>query len=72
MKELEKIIGIKVKEFRIKKMKTKWGSCTPEHKRIWINLELAKRPLHCLEYVLVHEMVHIIEKNHTPQFQHDS
>ena len=65
----EKITGIDVNEFRIKKMKTKWGSCTPEHNRIWLNLELAKKPLQCLEYVLVHEMTHIIEKNHTKKFK---
>lgn len=69
LEKWEKITGIKVNEFRIKKMKTKWGSCTPEHKRIWINLELAKKPLHCLEYVPVHEMIHIIEKNHTEKFR---
>jgi len=65
----EKLTGIKVKEFRIKKMKTKWGSCTPEHKRVWLNLELAKKPLHCLEYVLVHEITHLVEKNHTEKFK---
>ena len=69
LEKWNKITGIKVKEFRIKKMKTKWGSCTPEHKRIWLNLELAKKPLHCLEYVVVHEMTHIIEKNHNEKFK---
>jgi len=69
LEKWEKITGIKVEEYRVKKMKTKWGSCTPEHKRIWINLELAKKPIHCLEYILVHEMVHIIEKKHTEKFR---
>ncbi|MGD0202570.1 MAG: SprT family zinc-dependent metalloprotease [Candidatus Bathyarchaeia archaeon] len=64
----EKIMGITVKEFKIKKMKTKWGTCSPKNQRIWINLELAKKPRHCLEYVLVHEMTHLIEKKHTDQF----
>ncbi len=65
----KKITGISVKEFRIKKMKTKWGSCNQEHQRVWLNLELAKKPLHSLEYVLVHEMTHFIEKNHTEKFK---
>jgi len=65
----EKITGISVKEFRIKKMKTKLGSCTPKNQRVWLNLELAKKPLHSLEYVLVHEMTHFIEKNHTEKFK---
>jgi len=58
----EKIIGVNVNEVRIKKMKTKWGSCNPKAKRIWLNLELAKKPMHCIEYVMVHEMIHLIEK----------
>lgn len=69
LEKWKKITGIDVKEVRIKKMKTKWGSCTPEHKRVWLNLELAKKPLYNLEYVLVHEMTHIIEKNHTEKFK---
>lgn len=60
--------GIKVNEIYIKKMKTKWGSSNPENRRIWLNLELAKNPLYCLEYVLVHEMTHLLEKNHTDRF----
>lgn len=65
----EKITGISVKEFRIKRMKTKWGTCSPRYQRVWLNLELAKKPLNCLEYVLVHEMIHLIEKNHTEEFK---
>lgn len=65
----EKITKIQAKEFRIKKMKTKWGSCSQKHHRIWINLELAKKPLHCLEYIIAHEMAHFIEKNHTAKFR---
>jgi len=65
----EKITGINVKEFRIKKMKTKWGACTPTKQRVWINLELAKKPPRCLEYVIVHEMTHLVEKNHTHEFK---
>lgn len=59
---------VKVEEFGIKKMKTKWGTCNREAKRIWINLELAKKPLECLEYIVVHEMVHLLERNHNDRF----
>lgn len=64
----EKIINVHVNEFRIKKMKTKWGSCNVEARRIWLNLELAKKPFYCLEYVLVHEMVHLLERKHNNKF----
>jgi predicted metal-dependent hydrolase len=64
----QKIIGIKLNDWGIKKMKTKWGTCTIASCRIWLNLELAKKPEHCLEYIIVHEMVHLIERNHTDRF----
>ena len=60
----EKKIGVKSNEFGIKKMRTKWGSCNTEAKRIWINLELAKKPTECLEYIIVHESIHLLEKPH--------
>ncbi len=50
-------------------MKTKWGSCNHKARRIWLNLELAKKPIQCLEYVLVHEMVHILEPHHNDRFR---
>ena len=62
-------VGVKVSEVRIKRMKTRWGSCNAEARRIWLNLELAKKPPACLEYILVHEMVHLIERHHTDQFR---
>jgi len=65
----EKIIDIKINEVKIKKMKTKWGSCNPESKRIWINLELIKKARECLEYVIVHEMIHFFEKKHNENFK---
>lgn len=55
-------------EWRIKRMKTRWGSCNIRDRRIWLNLELAKYPLHCLESVVVHELVHLLETHHTPRF----
>lgn len=65
----ERKIGVKVAEVRIKKMKTRWGSCNVEDRRIWVNLELAKKPTMCLEYILVHEMVHLLERNHSDRFR---
>ena len=64
-----KITGLSVKEVKIKKMKTKWGTCNPKCQRVWLNLELAKKPLRCLEYVLVHELMHLKEKHHNEHFQ---
>ena len=68
IKQWEDNIDIKVNEFGIKKMKTKWGTCNREAKRIWLNLELAKKPPECLEYIVVHEIVHLLEKNHNDRF----
>ncbi|MCY1722102.1 SprT family zinc-dependent metalloprotease [Prolixibacteraceae bacterium Z1-6] len=65
----EKKIDVKVDYCGVKQMKTKWGSCNIEEKRIWINLELAKKPIHCLEYILVHEMVHLQERHHNDRFK---
>jgi predicted metal-dependent hydrolase len=65
----EKTIGVKVNEFGIKKMRTKWGTCNIEAKRIWVNLELAKKPLPCLEYIIVHELVHLLERSHNDRFK---
>jgi len=62
-------MGVSVKELRIKRMKTKWGSCNPAARRIWLNLELAKKPPHLIEYVLVHEMAHFFEGRHNGNFK---
>ncbi len=64
----EETMGVQVYEFGVKKMKTKWGSCNRADKRIWLNLELAKKPVECLEYIIVHEMVHLLERNHNDRF----
>jgi len=61
--------GVTVAEVRIKKMKTRWGSCNTTARRIWLNLELAKKPTACLEYILVHEMVHLLERHHNERFR---
>lgn len=68
IKKYEKVMGVSVNEFAVKKMKTKWGTCNREAKRIWLNLELAKKPLQCIEYIVVHEMVHLLERNHNDKF----
>ena len=69
LSEWEQKIGVAVNDIRIKKMKTLWGSCNIEAKRIWLNLELAKKPPSCLVYILVHEMVHLIERTHNDRFR---
>jgi len=63
------IIGVQVADWGIKKMKTRWGSCNTRDHRVWLNLELAKKSLDCIEYVLVHEMVHLLERKHSERFK---
>ena len=65
----EEHVGVTVADVRIRRMKTRWGSCSVEARRIWLNLELAKKPSSCLEYVLVHEIVHFLERHHTERFR---
>jgi predicted metal-dependent hydrolase len=65
----EPLIGQPVLAWGIKQMKTKWGSCNISQSRIWLNLELAKKPIECLEYVLVHELVHFLERHHSDRFK---
>ena len=64
----EKQIGVQVKKLYVQKMKTHWGSCNYERHTLRLNSELAKRDPLCLEYVVVHEMLHIIEKNHNSNY----
>jgi len=65
----EQVIGVTAAEWGIKQMKTKWGSCNPQAGRIWLNPELAKKSPHCLEYIIVHELIHLLERNHTDRFR---
>jgi len=60
--------GVAVAEWGVKKMKTKWGACNIEARRIWLNLELAKKSPQCLEYIIVHEVAHLLERNHNGHF----
>jgi hypothetical protein len=65
----EKTMDIQLNFWGVKQMKTKWGSCNADRKRIWVNLELAKKNPRCLEYVIVHEMVHLKERKHSDRFK---
>jgi predicted metal-dependent hydrolase len=64
----QKKMDVEVNEWGIKRMKTKWGTCTVSARRIWLNLELVKKSQHCLEYIIMHEMVHLLERKHNDRF----
>ena len=64
----EPIVGVSVKRFFVQRMKTKWGSCNHNFGSIRLNTELAKKPPECLEYIIVHEMVHLLEPTHNHRF----
>lgn len=64
----ENTIGVKCKDWGVKHMRTKWGACNVDEKRIWLNLELAKKPIICIEYIIVHELVHLLERHHNDKF----
>lgn len=68
LEKWQKIIGVTASDWGVKNMKTRWGTCNIEDKRIWLNLQLVKKPFECLEYVMVHELVHLLEKNHNKIF----
>ena len=63
------IVGVGVAEWRIKKMRTRWGSCNCVARRLWFALELAKKPPACVEYVVVHELAHLLERRHDARFK---
>ncbi len=64
----EPVIGVRVADWRIRRMRTRWGSCSAEAGRIWLNLELIKKSPACLEYIVIHEMVHLLERHHNERF----
>lgn len=68
LEKWQAIVGVQVNDWEVKRMKTKWGTCKIEARRIWLNLELAKKPTHCLEYIIVHELVHLLERHHNERF----
>ncbi len=62
------VVGVKVDRFFVQRMKTKWGSCSRPTRSIRLNTDLARKPPECLEYIVVHEMVHLIERTHNARF----
>ncbi|MCI0692878.1 M48 family metallopeptidase [candidate division KSB1 bacterium] len=64
----EPLMGVNVERFFVQRMKTKWGSCNHNARSIRLNTELAKKPCECLEYIVVHEMVHLLEPTHNDRF----
>ena len=69
LEKWEPLIGVKIHQFGIRKMKTRWGSCNITAARIWLNLSLIHLPPRFLEYVTVHEMVHLLERGHNARFK---
>ena len=65
----ESRMGVRVLDWQVRRMRTMWGSCSTERGHICINLELAKKPPECLEFIVVHEMVHLLERGHTERFR---
>lgn len=68
IKKWEREMRVTVPKWSIRRMKTKWGSCNRETGHIWFNVELAKNHPECLEYLVVHEMTHLLERSHGPRF----
>ena len=64
----EKITGLYCSGWQTKNMKTRWGTCNTQTRKIWLNLQLAQKPPECLEYVILHELSHLKVKNHGPRF----
>ena len=64
----EPIVGVKVERIFVRQMKTRWGTCNPRHRVIRLNTELAKKPKECLEYIVLHEMLHLLEPTHNARF----
>jgi predicted metal-dependent hydrolase len=68
LEKWKRLLGVEASDWRIRKMKTKWGTCHQQSRRITLNLELVKKPLPCLEYIIAHELVHLIERKHNDRF----
>ena len=66
--EWERQTGLHPSEWQIKNMKTRWGTCNIKTRKIWLNLQLAKYPEVCLDYVILHELTHLIERGHNQRF----
>lgn len=68
LKKWEPLMGVRCQRFFVQRMKTRWGSCNPVSGNIRLNTELVKKPPECLEYVVVHELIHLIEPSHNARF----
>jgi predicted metal-dependent hydrolase len=68
IRKWEQVLGVSVSSYFLQRMKTKWGSCNPGSGTIRLNTELVKKPKDLLEYVIVHEMMHLLEPTHSPRF----
>jgi len=64
----EPLLGVKAEHWFVQRMKTRWGSCNHQARTIRLNTELAKKPIQCLEYIVVHELVHLLEPTHNARF----
>jgi predicted metal-dependent hydrolase len=67
--ELSQKMGLKIERYSIRKMKNRWGSCDPKKKQITVNIELIKKNPACLNYIIIHELIHLIEAKHNQQFK---
>lgn len=68
LEKWQPLIGVHAEKFVVRRMKTKWGTCIPRSRTIWLNPELAKKEPRCLEYIVVHELVHLLERGHGEKF----
>ena len=68
IRKWEPKLGVEVADYFLQRMKTKWGGCNPRAGHIRLNTELVKKPADLLEYVVVHEMLHLIEPTHSERF----
>ena len=64
----ESITGLKCNSWQIKYMTSKWGTCNITERKLWLNLQLVKKPVDCLEYIILHELVHLCVRNHNSDF----
>lgn len=64
----QRLMGVRAERFYVQRMKTKWGSCNPRARTVRFNTDLAKKPPECLEYIVVHELVHLLEPTHNSRF----
>lgn len=65
----EAALGVKAAAWGVKRMRSRWGSCNPQARRIWLSLELARHPAPCLDYVVLHEVAHLVEPGHGTRFK---